>query len=374
MLQFHDTVAARGPGALRDLDGRQAHDHSLGRDGRHLVPGAHHPGRRQALPALGRGDPLAAAPLEGVLAQGGALAVAVAGHRAEKGLGRPHQVHGHHGVFGRQGDGPHPGRVAAHGPQLFLGEADGLPLGRDHDDILAPRRRAGPDQCVPLLQDDGQDAVRARLPELGQRGALDLAAARDQDDTARLPVVDRGHADDPLMGVDRDQVGEGQALGIALGIGELVGLDHVGLAAVAEEEQVVFGVGDGGLGHGVLLAGADLGAAAGLAAVGVERQALDVAALAHRHQDLDIRDQVGGADLPGLLTGDAGAAGVAVLALQRLQVALDDLQHPLRVGQDILQLGDLGFDLAVLLLDLFALQGGQAAQLQVQDRLRLEFA
>jgi hypothetical protein len=46
---------------------------------------------------------------------------------------------------------------------------------------------------------------------------------------------------------------------------------------------------------------------------------------------------------------------------------------PLRLGQDVFQVGDLGFDLGEVVDDALALQRGQAPQLHVQDGLRLDF-
>ena len=45
---------------------------------------------------------------------------------------------------------------------------------------------------------------------------------------------------------------------------------------------------------------------------------------------------------------------------------------PLRLGQDVFQVGDLGLDLGQVVDDALTLQGGQPAQLHVQDGLRLD--
>ena len=49
-------------------------------------------------------------------------------------------------------------------------------------------------------------------------------------------------------------------------------------------------------------------------------------------------------------------------------------QHAPRVGEDVLQLGDELDDGEVLVLDLLALERGQAAQLHLQDRVGLDLA
>jgi hypothetical protein len=61
-----------------------------------------------------------------------------------------------------------------------------------------------------------------------------------------------------------------------------------------------------------------------------------------------------------------------VLLLQLGQLVLDDLADAGRVGEDVLELGDELDDREVLVLDLLALEGGQAGQPHVEDGLRLE--
>ena len=50
----------------------------------------------------------------------------------------------------------------------------------------------------------------------------------------------------------------------------------------------------------------------------------------------------------------------------------DDRPLPLRLGQDVLEVGDLDLDLGQLVDDLLALQRGQPPQLHVQDRVGLD--
>ena len=54
------------------------------------------------------------------------------------------------------------------------------------------------------------------------------------------------------------------------------------------------------------------------------------------------------------------------------ELVLDDREDALRVGEDVLELGDLLDDREVLVLDLLALEGGQAGQPHVEDRLGLQ--
>ena len=65
-------------------------------------------------------------------------------------------------------------------------------------------------------------------------------------------------------------------------------------------------------------------------------------------------------------------AVVAVLVDDLGELVADDLPLPLRRGEDVLVVGDLRHQLVVLVGDLLALQGGQLAQLHVEDGLRLD--
>ena len=55
-----------------------------------------------------------------------------------------------------------------------------------------------------------------------------------------------------------------------------------------------------------------------------------------------------------------------------LEFVADDGALPLRLGQDVLEVGDLGLDLGQVVDDALAFQCGQPAQLHVQDRLGLD--
>ena len=63
---------------------------------------------------------------------------------------------------------------------------------------------------------------------------------------------------------------------------------------------------------------------------------------------------------------------VAVLLHDRGQLVADDLTLTRLVGQDVLEVGDLALDLGQVVDDALALEGGQAAQLHVEDRVGLD--
>jgi len=69
---------------------------------------------------------------------------------------------------------------------------------------------------------------------------------------------------------------------------------------------------------------------------------------------------------------DLGAPVVAELVDDLGQLGADDVPLPLRRGQDVLVVGDLGRELVVLVDEFLSLQGGQLAQLHVQDRAGLD--
>ena len=115
------------------------------------------------------------------------------------------------------------------------------------------------------------------------------------------------------------QIDDRDALGLAAGVHDGVDLGREDPAAVGEEERPVVGVGDEEVLDGVLLAGHvadDPLAAAGLAAVGGHRLALDVAAPADRDDDVLVGDQVLVGHLAAGVVGDPGAAGAGVLGLE----------------------------------------------------------
>ena len=146
-------------------------------------------------------------------------------------------------------------------------------------------------------------------------------------------------------------------------------------AAVGEEQRPVVGVRDEQVLDGVLFArdvADDALAAAMLAAVGRDRLALDVAAAGDRDHDVLVGDEVLVGHLAAGVVGDAGAPLAGVLALELGQLVLDDLADPGRVGEDVLELGDELDDREVLVLDLLALEGGQAGQPHVEDGLGLQ--
>ena len=101
-----------------------------------------------------------------------------------------------------------------------------------------------------------------------------------------------------------------------------------------------------------------------------DRQPLHVAGLGDGDDHLLLGDEV--LDVEVALVGhDLGAAVVVVVALDLEQLALDDRVDGVLVAEQLAQLLDARQQLLVLLLDLVALEAGEALEPQVEDGLRL---
>ena len=163
------------------------------------------------------------------------------------------------------------------------------------------------------------------------------------------------------------------ALGVARGLGQVVGLGAVDPPGRGEEQQpVVVGGGDEVLDDVVAAQGraAHALAATLLQPVLVAQGALGVAAAGDGDDQLLVGDQVlhrevavGGDDLR--------APVVAVLLLDLAELVGDDQTLAGLVGQDVLEVGDDQLELGQAVHDLLALQRREAPQLHGQDRLGL---
>ncbi|OPZ92473.1 MAG: hypothetical protein BWY73_00795 [candidate division TA06 bacterium ADurb.Bin417] len=107
-----------------------------------------------------------------------------------------------------------------------------------------------------------------------------------------------------------------------------------------------------------------------MAAVGVQRDPLDVPGGREGHHHVLGFDQVQLVHLGGL-GQDFGPPLVAVFPGQFLQLGPDDLVDQLRVGQDFVVVGDVLLQFVAFLVDLVLLQAGQAGQRHGQHRVGL---
>ncbi len=276
--------------------------------------------------------------LDRELVERGALAVALLGHHQQL-PGRLHDLHADDLVAGAQPDAGHAARVAAHRPHLLLVEAGSLALPGGEDDVVLAVGQADPAQLVAVHQADGDQPVGADLGVLGQRGLLDHSALGGHDHVVvGLELREGDDGADVLPGVDlhAGQVHDRQALGLAAGLGQGVDPGDEHATTVREEQDAVVGVRHQQVADRVLLAGDHRQLALAAAALRAERAdllALDVAPLAEGHDHVLGGDQVFGGQLAVGIGLDAGAAIVAVLALQLGQLLLDDDQDLARVGE-----------------------------------------
>ena len=164
------------------------------------------------------------------------------------------------------------------------------------------------------------------------------------------------------------------AAGRALRLRKLIGLGPINPALGGEEQDpVVCRAHEEVPHHVVLLERGSLDAlpAALLTAVEVGLGALGVAGLGDGDDDLFAGDEVLVGDV-ALGGDDAGEAIVAVLLGDLGEFVTHDDPLALRLGQDVLEVGDLLLDLGQIVDDLLPFQGRQPAQLHVEDGLRLD--
>ena len=242
----------------------------------------------------------------------------------------------------------------------------------------SPAGDVDPRELVVRVDRDRPDAGRADAFELFERGLLDVAAAgRHDQELAGFEVLedDRRDRDLARLHLHAGQVDDRHALGLAARVRDGVDLGAEDAAAVREEQRPVVGVRDEQVLDRVLLARDvpdDALAAAVLAAVRVDRLALDVATAGDRDDDVLVGDEVLVGHLAARVVRDLRPALAGVLALQLDELVADDAHDAGRVGEDVLELGDELDDREVLVLDLLALERGQAGQPHVEDGLGLQ--
>src|SRR5690606_28949166 len=305
---------------------------------------------------------------DAVFVQVGALAVAQLADDQQIRAG-PHHVHGHHVVAVIQAHADDAPGGPAHGPHRVLGEAHGLALGGDQQDVLGAVGQAHVHQLVVLVQVDADEAVPGAVV-LGQRRLLDDALLGGHDQEVILVVLlDRDGRLDPLIPRQVDEVYDGRAPGGAPRFGNVVAFHPVHFALVAEEQDVAVGAGDKQVLDEIVVFGAgrrNAPTAPPLRPVGRGGQPLDVAEVGHGNDHVFVGDEVLFLDLVGR-GHDLGSPLVAVLLLDFLQLRADDLVDQVDVAENFPQPGDGLQQLLVFFFNLLALQPRQAAQLHVQD-------
>ncbi len=236
----------------------------------------------------------------------------------------------------------------------------------------APHRN----QLVVVAHVDGDDAVpTAAVVRLDGR-LLHHAVSRGEQQVLVGREVARGDdRGDPLVIAEGKQIHDRRPARVSRANRQLVHLQAIDLAAAREEEYVVVRRADEQVLDEIALLQAharDALAATLLLAVRGHRQPLDVSGLGDRDDHVLLGDQVLDVEVAGH-TRELGAPRVRVLLPNLAHLVLDDLQHQRHVAENPLIPGDLLAQLGELLLDLGALQAGQAAQAHLEDRVRLCF-
>src|SRR5215472_15738738 len=325
---------------------------------------------------LHRDYAFAAAMGQAVLGSGRALAEAQFGNR-KQGLALAHDRHRNHFVAALRVEVHSVDAVgrASHRADLVLLETDRLAHAGGEHHLLVAVGDTHPNERVFVFQQNRDDAVGANVFVLVEFGLLDHSAAGGEEQVFALQVLrQRQESRQRLALLQAQQIGDGTALGRASAFGQLIGLERVHLSGGGEEKQPVMR----GNRHQVLdevlfdSGGADLAPpAAPLGAIERQRSTLDIAAVGDGDQHILFNDQVLDREIAFALD-NLGAARVGEFFLDVLQLIGDKLHQLALVGQDLAEADDVGGDFLVLVFDLAALQRGQTAQRQVEDRLGLD--
>ena len=246
---------------------------------------------------------------------------------------------------------------------------------RSHEDrrVVVARRARG-HQLVAVLEVHGDEPGAPHRLELVERRALDVALRGGDDHRVAAEVRDHHHRRHVVAVLDLDEVDHRDAARLALALWHLVALERVDASALGEEQQRVVRVADHEVVDGVFLARGSAGHAApapALQPVRLQRDALHVAAVGDGDDDLLVRDEVLVGDLVDGWSEDLRTAVVAVVRHELAAVVLDQRVDLPGVREQVLEVRDLLHELGVLVHDALLLKRGEAAQLHVENRLRL---
>src|ERR1019366_5788965 len=346
-FQIHQTDALGGASGLANggrLDADDfavlADDHDVGillhEENAHHAPGL--------VGGLHVDDALAAARGEAVVFERGALAVTVLGDGEEQPVLLDH-FHADEVIVAGETHGANAARLAAHGADVLLAEADSLASVGGEEHVVVAVGDLGAEEFVAIVQRHGDDAARHGVVELGEFALLDDAVFGDHHDVlVGDEILDAEEGLGLLVGLQVDEVGEVLALAGGGGVGNLVGLEPVDAAVGGGDNQALDEI-LGARAH----ADAAL-AAAGLAAVGIDAGALEVAAAGDGDGDVFHGDEVFDLDLAGVLD-DFGAALVAETLLDVLEL-LDDERAQYGIGAEEFEVfGDAALDIDQLVED-----------------------
>src|SRR6186713_2303631 len=191
-----------------DLRHRGAHQRASRTDEHELMLGIHLQRRDHLAVALGslqRDDALAAAAMRREVLERRELAVAIGRGREDEPIADDDQRNQF--LAFRELDAADAGRLAAHGPHLFLVEADRLATARRKNDFSFAIGERDTDQAVTLIQPNGDDAAGARARKRRQRRLLHRALAGGHEhEVVVVVLLDGQHGIDLLALFQRQQV------------------------------------------------------------------------------------------------------------------------------------------------------------------------
>src|SRR5262249_45647439 len=361
-----------------DVVGLHPDDHALLRDHQQLVAFLYvRDAYDETIPLRRRDidDADAAARLHAVLFNLGALAEPALGDRQQR-AARFDDFHRHDEVVATQIDAADAVRRAAHRPDVGLGETDGHAVARGDEHLAAAVGHLNGDHGIAVFDTHRDDAARSRIAERRQLGLLDDSLPRAHDDELVFgELLDRHHRGDLLALFHRDEIGDRLPLAARTDVGNLVDLQPVRAAAIRENHDVGVRRRDEQMADEILVAcpHADAAlAAAALIAIRRDRRPLDVAGVADRDRHVFLGDQIFDVDLARLPLDHLRAPIVAVGFADGFQFVDDDLHQQAVAREDRAQPLDGLQQLRELVENLLPLQAGEALQLHVEDRLRLD--
>ena len=258
-----------------------------------------------------------------------------------------------------------------------------MALAAHEHEVILGAHQAGRDQLVGnrntvvafhLSQVDGDEAAAAVGVVRGESRLL-YEAALGSERQVRLVLIGAQvkYLGDLFAWLERKHVSHVLALGITTTLGKLVRLGAVDTAQVGEEQQPVMRGGDKEVADDVVTSqggAANPLAAPALRAVLRRLGALGVAASGDGHHHLFFSDEVLDGDF-AVKGADHCASVVTVLAHNLVKLLTNDGALAGLGLEDGVEILDLLHERVVVIGDLLALQRGEAAKLQVEDRCRL---
>ena len=302
------------------------------------------------------------------------------GLRKDKEVGtRLRHGHGDHEVtLAGKANADHATGGATHGACLALVEAADAPLAGGHDQVIFARGLNHLGELITLIKGDGDDAGGAHLLELFNRRLLDDPLLGGEGEVAAWREAvqdDRGDRGLARLHLHPWKIDDRDPLVLSRGVRDLVHLGAEAAPLIGEEEGVIVGVCDLQRGDRILFARGHADhalAAAMLLAIGGERLALDVAAAGDGDHHIFVGDQVLVRHLARCILGDLGATSIGKLLLQLGELIRDDLGDARRSREDVFEFGDELDHFEIFVLNLLALEGGEARKAHVENRLRLQ--